>query len=138
MSSVLFGAFRCSECGADIECVEVEEYPVDTFAELAPKTASDAELYVSQYSAARVFLKFTEFVGWVVAAIGLVLVFLEIQSSVRPDYAGTLLETITLSFCVFVIGVALITSGQLTRATVDNADHTREILKILKGSGVSR
>ena len=62
--------------------------------------------------------------GWLVAFAGVFTGYLSIVS-------GSLIALLP-GFGICVSGLFLVTAGQITRATVDNADHTREILKLIK------
>jgi hypothetical protein len=84
--------------------------------------------YNSTYHTARGIAKFISAVGWIVTAIGALffLVALSESGGARllslPSLVGTL------------GGLLLVGTGQFTRAAVDTADHTGEMLAIMKAS----
>jgi hypothetical protein len=86
-----------------------------------------ATAHRSDYDAARAISVFISFLGWIIFACGsvsgmLAIIFMGISK----------IPLLGLGLGIAVSGLFLITAGQVTRATVDNADNTREILKIIK------
>ena len=79
----------------------------------------------TKYGAARGISSFAEFIGWLLMAGGIVLVFIALAREVgAPGLAAGIL--------ISVSGLSLVMAAQFVRATVDNADTTREILAFLK------
>ena len=94
--------------------------------------SKSSESYQSDYDVARKISKFISFLGWVVFAIGVIAAFAGLVSGTQSSYVGGgSLLAILPGLGVAISGLFLVTAGQVTRATVDNADHTREILKIV-------
>ena len=87
---------------------------------------------------------FISFLGWLVFAGGVIAVFAGViaafagmASGLQSQYRGgvsilALLPALLPGLGIEVSGLLLVAAGQLTRATVDNADHTREILNVIR------
>ncbi len=82
--------------------------------------------YRSSYETTRKVSKFISLLGWVTFALGLIGAVMALGN----DW-GSLLEML-LGLGGAISGLFLVVVGQVSRATVDNADHTREILNILR------
>lgn len=115
--------------------------------ETSPPSPNDrSEMYRSAYGTARKVSMFVSFLGWVVCVGGLLLALfglislLQVPSLDRQIQYGTQYGVIAYvyvgaliqGFIMAVFGLFLVASGQITRATVDNADHSREILILLQ------
>lgn len=96
----------------------------------ASPIASGRPEYNSDYGAARGISSFISGVGWFVVIIG---IFIALAGTGQGS-ALAILPGIGLA----VAGIIVVASGQVTRAAVDNADHTREILTILKEHTASK
>lgn len=92
--------------------------------------ASPRPEYNSDYGAARGISSFISGVGWLVVIIG-------IFSALAGTGQGSALAILP-GVGLAVSGILLVASGQVTRAAVDNADHTREILTLLKKHTASK
>ena len=84
----------------------------------------------SQYGTARTVAVFISFLGWVGFVIGVLAAIISVVS-VLPYRAISILEILP-GLGMAVSGLFLVAAGQVTRATVDNSDQTREILKVLR------
>ena len=82
-----------------------------------------AAVYRSEYEAARKVSAFISFLGWVLAALGIIAALIAASDGDARFWAMV---------GVAISGLFLVAAGQVTRATVDNADHTREILNLLR------
>lgn len=89
--------------------------------------------YKSKYGTARTVSIFISFLGWVVFVGGLIAAFTGMTGGLQGRYSGEV-STVALlpGIGMAVAGLFLVAAGQVTRATVDNADHTREILNFIK------
>ncbi len=82
--------------------------------------------YRSSYETTRKVSKFISLLGWVTFALGLIGAVMALGNhwdsllAMLPGLGGA------------ISGLFLVVAGQVSRATVDNADHTREILNILR------
>jgi len=95
---------------------------------------SSAANYQSQYGAARTVSMFISFLGWAVFAGGIIAAiagFAGMGSGGRYG-GGVSLLALLPGLGMAVAGLFLVAAGQVTRATVDSADHTREILNFIK------
>ena len=79
----------------------------------------------SKYGTARGVSGFGEFLGWLLVVIG---VFLVIGAA--SNETGVLGFVVPASTCI--AGLYLVMAAQFIRATVDNADTTREILRLMQ------
>lgn len=86
-------------------------------------------LLQSNYKTALAVSQFVEFIGWAVVVVG-VIAFLVGLSSASYERGASFLAIIP-GLGLAIAGLFLVMGSQVTRATVDNADHTREILIIL-------
>ena len=95
-------------------------------AELGEKASKTDYSYSSKYGVARGLASLTELLGWLIVFGSVVLGF------VVPtrDLAGVGL-LLAVSGMV-VVGLCVIMGAQIVKATVDNADHTGEMLAIMK------
>jgi hypothetical protein len=99
----------------------------------ATSQASSGGSYNSDYGAARKVSMFISFLGWLVFAIGLIAAIGGIAAGGNSRYGNEMsLIAMFPGIGIAVSGLFLVAGGQVTRATVDNADHTREILNLLK------
>lgn len=89
--------------------------------------------YQSEYGVARKVSMFISLLGGIIFSVGIIIAFMDIVGGPGSRDGG---GVSTLSFWSglgsAVSGLFLVASGQISRATVDNADHTREILNIIK------
>lgn len=79
----------------------------------------------SHYSAGQTIASLAAFLGWLLVLLSVFLLMLSI---------GERIELVALSVFGIVSGLFLVMSAQATRAVMDNADHSRLILKELKNS----
>lgn len=85
------------------------------------------DLYETKYGVTLALCSLFSFVGWAIVLLGILATLIGFISE------GRLSMTIVLPMLgVSVTGFFIIMGAQVTRATVDNADHTREILKALR------
>lgn len=90
-------------------------------------------LYRSEYETARKVSMFISFLGWLVFAGGVMAAFAGIASGLQSRYGGGVsILALLPGLGIAVSGLYLVAAGQVTRAIVDNADHTREILTFLR------
>ena len=93
----------------------------------------------SNYKTAKNMSQIISFIGWILLIAGIVIsiVGLNIGINLGVGARGGASSNIILSIInmlpglvTAISGLFIITAGQLTRATLDNADYTREILNI--------
>ena len=81
-------------------------------------------------NAQRLIAQLISSIGWVLVAIIMLIVFFGISSgSVGGSF---ILPMILFSIIGITAGLSLVISGQLTRAIVDNANTSAEILSLLR------
>jgi len=85
---------------------------------------------VSEYKTARGVSGFIEFIGWLVVIFGVVISITGVISVPRNSGGASFIAMLP-GLGTAIAGLFLVMGAQVTKATVDNADHTREILKIL-------
>jgi len=100
-----------------------------------PQAKSSSHLpaanYQSQYGAARTVSMFISFLGWAVFSGGIIAALVGIGSGSRYG-GGVSLLALLPGLGMAVAGLFLVAAGQVTRATVDSADQTREILNFIR------
>jgi lipopolysaccharide export LptBFGC system permease protein LptF len=87
--------------------------------------------YTTTYGTARMLAQFVSFIGWVVFVISLLMMAFSLIKSLGPD-RGFALIGIFPAFAGAVSGLLLVMAGQMTRAIVDTADNTGEMLAVMK------
>ncbi|MDU0111747.1 hypothetical protein RT723_01715 [Psychrosphaera aquimarina] len=85
----------------------------------------------SNYATAIGVSRFISFLGWVVFALGIIVLLIGVGKSSQYG-SEALLVTLFPSIGLTICGLFLVAAAQVTKATVDNADHTREILVLLR------
>ena len=86
--------------------------------------------YRSDYEVTRLIASSISFLGWAIFIGGVVLALMGMSSGAPMclRFVFSLLPALGVA----ITGLFLVVAGQVTRATVDSADHTREILSIIK------
>ncbi|WP_427982725.1 hypothetical protein [Agarivorans sp.] len=90
--------------------------------------------YKSDYRVAKGLSSFISGIGWIICIIGIVIALILLTQNTSYSRSGAIISSLS-GFAVSIAGLFLVAAGQITRATVDNADHTREIMLILKSKG---
>ena len=96
---------------------------------------SEKVAYHSNYEVARAVAQFISFLGWIVFGIGIIAAVVILVDAQSRYGGGISILSMLPGFGIAISGVFLVAAGQVTRATVDNADHTREILNYIKEKG---
>ena len=99
------------------------------------KKTTTSSSYESQYETGRKVATFISFLGWLFFVAGLLSALAGLASGFQDGYGGVSIIAMLPGLGIAVSGLFLVASGQVTRATVDNADHTREILALLREKG---
>ena len=92
----------------------------------------EEEIEFSDYGVARVIAKIIAFMGWVMFVSGFVVIG---YAAVHVDGAkniDVILVIVLPGIGMIITGLFLIVAGQITRATVNNAGHTKQILLHLR------
>jgi hypothetical protein len=87
--------------------------------------------YQTEYSVSRIVSFIVSFVGWVVVLVGSIVVFSAVTSDAKTIGGALSMVAILPGVGAVIAGFVLILWAQILRAAVDNADHTREIMKLL-------
>lgn len=88
--------------------------------------------YVSTYGAARRVAKFLSGVGWIIFVMCIIWASVALVMSISSGRGGFVLISLLPSLGGAVSGLLLVATGQITRATLDNADCNGEMLAIVK------
>lgn len=91
-------------------------------------SSSNAAAYKSDYETARKVAMVISALGWIIVAVGVVAA---IALAAQSRYGDSAFMLALPGLALSISGLFLVAGGQVTRATVDNADHTREILHII-------
>lgn len=89
----------------------------------------DSTDYTTTYGTARIICQFVSFVGWVVVIIGVLILIWSIGQIKNNGFA---LMGLFPAFACIMSGLASVMIGQLTRAMVDTADNTGQLLAVMK------
>ena len=111
-----------------IECTETVVH--DRF----PGQAHDTSDPDTHYDLARVVATVVSLVGVVLIAVGAFVAISAIVAAENARYGGITLLIVLPGLGTAVTGLLLVMGAQVTRATVDTADHTREILQLATDS----
>jgi len=87
--------------------------------------------YKTDYGVARGICSLVAVFGWVLVIGGFIVAFVSLGGGSSRYGGGFSLITMLPGLGTVVSGFIMIMGSQVTRATVDNADHTREILAAL-------
>lgn len=115
--------------------IKSEEEQVAVSKAPAPSSSS-AEIdgtftvYTSSFDTARVISQLVSFVGWFLVGISPVILLVSLVLAVNGG--GFFLIGLLVSLVVAIMGILVVMSGQLTRAVVDTADNTGELLAVMK------
>ncbi len=88
--------------------------------------------YRSGYKTAKGIAMLVSFAGWLLFAGGIVVVFFGLVEGIQSKHEGVSILAILPGLGAAIFGLLCVMGGQLTRAVVDTADHTREIMNILR------
>ena len=103
------------------------------FGERSSSKRKSGIVYRSEYETARKISMLISFLGWLVFASGVIAALAGMGGGLRSDYGGGISIIAFLpGLGIAVSGLFLVAAGQVTKATVDNADHTREILSLIR------
>ncbi|MBU1207296.1 MAG: hypothetical protein KKH04_10280 [Proteobacteria bacterium] len=87
--------------------------------------------YTSTYGTSRMIAEAVSFIGWIVVGIG-ILVVLVLFAKSSESHGGFTLMSLLPALLGIISGLLLVMTGQLTRAMVDTADNTGQMLSLLK------
>lgn len=96
-----------------------------------PPSKATGSNFKTSYGAARSTSTAITFIGWAMVFIGVIATFIAIVAGLDSEHGGLALLGVLPGLGIAVSGLLLVVAAQVTLAIVDNADHTREILKVL-------
>lgn len=88
--------------------------------------------YVSDYGTASFVSIVVSFIGWVTVVGSLILLLISIDS--LSGRGGFAIFALLPSLGGIISGLLLVVAGQITRATADTANSSREMLELMKNS----
>lgn len=89
--------------------------------------------YKTEYGVARFMLRITSFAGWVLVIIGAFISAIAIANGMRSGGSPLSFMAALPGVGATIVGLLVVMVAQITQATVDNADHSREIMNFLYG-----
>ena len=98
------------------------------------KVVENKELYKSNYGIAQFVVGILSFIGWETILVGVMLVLIGFGSSSKYYELSFIqhIGFISPGFITMVSGLFSIAASQIVKATVDNADHSYQIMMHLK------
>lgn len=125
-------ALFCGHCGKSLQ---KEDASTIVTSGTQPVFYTSAYYYTSTYRTMRAVAKFISAVGWVVAIPSVLVFVVGLVATISAEGEGRIVGLFLLpSFGGVLGGLLLVGFGQLTRATVDVADFTGEMLTIMKAT----
>ena len=95
-------------------------------------TSEEEEIEFSDYGVARVIAKIIAFMGWIMFVLGFVVIGYAAVHIDGTKNIDVILVIVLPGIGMIITGLFLIVAGQITRATVNNASHTKQILLHLR------
>lgn len=132
---------RCESCGTDTRinygnadrllCEKCQDSSAATGRSISSATTLNQNDYQrrSDYNTARFVSNCISYVGWAFVLIGLIVTLL--------FFANADVDQIASAIGAIVSGLLLVAAGHVSKATLDNADNTREILALMRAKGDS-
>jgi general secretion pathway protein A len=129
--------WKCKKCGEENEdsfdsCCScgVNQDGTESVKEDIAKSNSPLD-YTSTSGTSRMIASLVSFLGWVIVAISVLILLFSLVGSLKEN-SGLALKGLFPSIAGIISGLLLVMSGQLTRALVDMADNTGQMLAIMK------
>ncbi len=114
----------------------VEALTEDVALKKVPTSSEALMAYESNYSSGIAISKFMIGAGWFVVVVGVFAALLMGAEGGRYGPSPLLLALPGIG--ASISGFFMITAGQITKATLDNADHTAQIYKLLKSQQANK
>jgi hypothetical protein len=124
------GSARDGRCGVRQEESESVKNDFKSSKENVAKSSSFID-YTSTYDTTRMIASFVSFIGWVIAVISVMIVLVSLEQIFKEN-SGIGLMGLFPSLAGFASGLFLVMSGQVTRALVNTADNTGQMLAVMK------
>jgi hypothetical protein len=126
------GADSCWKCGTSRgETSHVSDTGDFKSAKEGSVNSESSSGYTSTYGTTRFIAQFVSVFGWVVVCISAIILLVSLVESIG-SYGSLALMGLFPAFAGIISGLLLVMAGQFTRATVDTADNTGQILAIMK------
>ncbi len=129
--------WKCKKCGKENEdsfdscwSCGVTKDGTESVKEDIAKSNSPLD-YTSTSGTSRMIASLVSFLGWVIVAISVLILLFSLVGSLKEN-SGLALMGLFPSLAGIISGLLLVMSGQLTRALVDTADNTGQMLAIMK------
>lgn len=136
------GAYQCGSCGTNLEEIKAALYndsqfnkPVESLLSIGSASkqldqpmGSYYETSRTRYGTARLVANGIEFIGWLVVIAGVIAIVM-LLSNMGSRYFS--LGGILPGVGTLISGLFMIMGAQVTKATVDNADNTRELVSLM-------
>jgi type II secretory pathway predicted ATPase ExeA len=129
--------WKCKKCGKENEdsfdscwSCRVNQDGTESVKEDIAKSNSPLD-YTSTSGTSRMIASLVSFLGWVIVAISVLILLFSLVGSLKEN-SGLALMGLFPSLAGIISGLLLVMSGQLTRALVDAADNTGQMLAIMK------
>jgi type II secretory pathway predicted ATPase ExeA len=129
--------WKCKKCGKENEdsfdscwSCGVTQDGTESVKEDIAKSNSPLD-YTSTSGTSRMIASLVSFLGWVIVAISVLILLFSLVGSLKEN-SGLALMGLFPSLAGIISGLLLVMSGQLTRALVDTADNTGQMLAIMK------
>jgi len=135
--------WTCKNCGANVDDVDTcwkcglgKDGAVSTNTKsqsMKDEVARSNNItdYTSTYDTSRMIAKFISSIGWIVVGISVLIVLVSLLKS-TGEYGSFALMGLVPALAGFISGLILVMTGQLTRAMIDTADHTGQMLSLMK------
>jgi type II secretory pathway predicted ATPase ExeA len=129
--------WKCKKCGKENEdsfdscwSCGVTQDGTESVKEDIAKSNSPLD-YTSTSGTSRMIASLVSFLGWVIVAISVLILLFSLVGSLKEN-SGLALMGLFPSLAGIISGLLLVMSGQLTRALVDTAYNTGQMLAIMK------
>ena len=109
-----------------------EDTQPDAPLETEMTTEEEKEIEFSDYGVARIIAKIIAFMGWTMFVLGFVVIGYAVVHIDGTKNIDVILVIVLPGIGMVITGLFLIVAGQITRATVNNATHTKQILLHLR------
>ena len=112
------------------------------FSEIYPDIASDKIISVTNineqatndYGTAIFMAQFVSFIGWIAVLVGSFIVIMALAPMLKSGEMGLEVLAVAPSLSVFIVGLILVVLGQTSRAVLDNANYSKQMLDEMRNS----
>ena len=117
----------CSKKGEGVELTKQDKNPIN-------ESQTNVSSVTSNYEVAQKIATIMSFIGWTIVVIGVMVALVGSAGMSQNPYArgGSAIIGLLPGIGMSISGFFLVAGAQVTRAMVDNADNTREILNLMR------